>query len=128
MYHLVFGWFAPYAYSSLPVMLGAIGGIGLLVGPAGLFIVDRYRDPALKHRAQAALDGAFLAMLFFTSLTGLLLLVLRERAQMPLLLFVHLAFVLALFLTMPYGKFVHGIYRTAALAKFRREESVSPPG
>jgi citrate/tricarballylate utilization protein len=42
----------------------------------------------------------------------------RESTWMPLLLIVHLAFVLALFLALPYGKFVHGIYRTAALIKF----------
>jgi len=54
----------------------------------------------------------------------LLLLVLRERPYMPVLLVFHLAVVLALFLTFPYGKFVHGIYRGAALLKFRREELV----
>ena len=31
---------------------------------------------------------------------------------------VHLGAVLALLLTLPYGKFVHGIYRTAALLKY----------
>jgi len=41
---------------------------------------------------------------------------------MPALLVIHLAIVLALFITLPYGKFVHGIYRAAALVKFRREE------
>ena len=40
---------------------------------------------------------------------------------MPMLLVVHLGFVLALFLTLPYGKFVHGIYRTAALLRFSTE-------
>ena len=40
---------------------------------------------------------------------------------MPTLLVVHLVVVLALFITFPYGKFVHGIYRAAALLKFRRE-------
>jgi hypothetical protein len=37
--------------------------------------------------------------------------------------------VLALFVTLPYGKFVHGIYRAAALAKYAAElnpESQSP--
>jgi citrate/tricarballylate utilization protein len=29
--------------------------------------------------------------------------------------------VLALFLLLPYGKFVHGIYRALALVKYRRE-------
>jgi citrate/tricarballylate utilization protein len=61
-------------------------------------------------------------MLLLTSVTGLLLLVLREQPIMPALLVVHLAIVLALLVTLPYGKFVHGIYRGAALLKFRREE------
>ena len=36
---------------------------------------------------------------------------------MPFLLAVHLGFVMALFATMPYGKFAHAIYRGAALLK-----------
>jgi citrate/tricarballylate utilization protein len=123
IYHLVFGWIAPYSYTSAPVVLGTIGGIGLLIGPVGLFFVDRGRDPELTHASQRALDAPFLAMLFATSLTGLLLLVWRERPSMPSLLAIHLAFVLGLFITLPYGKFVHGVYRGAALLKFRREES-----
>ena len=34
---------------------------------------------------------------------------------MSAVLVVHLGSVLALFVTLPYGKVVHGIYRTAAL-------------
>jgi citrate/tricarballylate utilization protein len=122
IYHLVFGWIAPYDYASLPVVLGTLGGVGLLIGPAGLFLVDRARDPALTDASERWLGGPFLAMLFLTSLTGLILMVLRDRWYMPALLSVHLAIVLALFVTLPYGKFVHGIYRAAALGKFRREE------
>ena len=62
------------------------GGLGLLVGPAGLFLVDRGRDPDLSDAAERSLGGPFLAMLFLTSLTGLALLVLREKAYMPALL------------------------------------------
>lgn len=40
---------------------------------------------------------------------------------MGLLLLIHLGIVLALFLTLPYSKFVHGIYRYAALMKNARE-------
>jgi len=36
---------------------------------------------------------------------------------MAALLAVHLGFVMGFFLTMPYGKFAHGIYRVAALLK-----------
>ena len=125
IYHLVFGWIAPYAYTSIPVVLGTLGGLGLLIGPAGLFLVDRGRDPDLTHATERTLGGPFLLMLFLTSLTGLALLVLREQPYMPALLVVHLAIVLALFITLPYGKFVHGIYRAAALGKFRREEQTT---
>jgi len=40
---------------------------------------------------------------------------------MALLLAVHLGVVLALFLTMPYGKFAHAAYRVAALLKYAAE-------
>ena len=42
---------------------------------------------------------------------------------MPYLLIVHLGIVLALFLTLPYGKFVHGLYRVAALAVDARDRA-----
>ena len=120
-YHLVLGWRAPYAYASLPVVLGTAGGIGLLVGPIGLFALQRARDPVLDDPPERKLGAAFLALLFATSLTGLLLLALREGAAMPALLVAHLACVVALFLTLPFGKFVHAVHRIAALVKFARE-------
>jgi len=107
-YHYALGWIAPYGYFSLPVVLGSAGGVGLLIGPAGLFWVRR----------REGRDVAFLVLLFVTSATGLLLLALRETAAMPVLLEIHLAVVLALLITLPYGKFVHGIYRWAALVRY----------
>jgi citrate/tricarballylate utilization protein len=121
IYHVVFGWRAPYAYTSAPVVLGTLGGIGLLVGPLGLLTLRRRRDPAMTDPSQHGLDESFIVMLFMTSVTGLLLLSLRQQAAMPALLVVHLGFVLGLFLTLPYGKFVHGLYRMAALLKFSTE-------
>ena len=40
-----------------------------------------------------------------------------DTSAMALLLAVHLGAVMAFFLTMPYGKFAHGVYRCAALLK-----------
>jgi citrate/tricarballylate utilization protein len=109
---------APYGYTSLPVLLGTAGGFGLVIGTAGLML--QRRDPNLSSPADRGLDRAFLVLLLLTAATGLLLLALRATAAMGALLLVHLGVVLALFLTLPYGKFVHGLYRAAALRRFRR--------
>jgi citrate/tricarballylate utilization protein len=118
IYHGIFGWRAPYAYTSLPVLLGTAGGFGLLVGPLGLAALRKTRDPSLGHETNGGLDTVFLALLFFTSLTGLALLGLRQSALMGALLVVHLAVVMVLLLTLPYSKFVHGLYRILALIRY----------
>ena len=71
---------------------------------------------------QHGLDESFIVLLWLTSLTGLLLLMLRNGSWMAPLLIVHLGVVLALFVTLPYGKFMHGLYRTAALIKSAAEQ------
>ena len=68
------------------------------------------------------MDRGFIALLFMTSLTGLALLAWRDTAAMALLLAIHLGVVMALFLTLPYGKFAHGIFRSAALLKWAIEK------
>jgi citrate/tricarballylate utilization protein len=124
VYHGV-GWQAPYAYSSLPVLLGILGGLGLTVGPAGLLLHRQRRDPALSDMSQERLDRSFIVLLLLVGVTGLALLGLRHRGMMGVLLIVHLGAVLGFFLTMPYGKFVHGLYRTAALLKHSRERRLA---
>jgi citrate/tricarballylate utilization protein len=121
-YHYAFGWEAPYAFASLPVLLGTLGGIGLLVGPAGLLWLNLRRDPSQGDVQQRPMDRAFIALLFLTSATGLALLAWRDTGAMALLLAVHLGVVMALFLTLPYGKFAHAVYRCAALLKFNIEK------
>ncbi|MGH8618498.1 MAG: tricarballylate utilization 4Fe-4S protein TcuB [Burkholderiales bacterium] len=126
-YHYVLKTPAPYPVLSLPVLLGIAGGIGLLIGPVGLVWLKHQADPDTRAPAQRGMDAGFLVLLFLTSLTGLALLVLRESAAMGVLLAVHLGIVLALFLTLPYGKFVHAIYRFAALVRYALERSRPAP-
>jgi citrate/tricarballylate utilization protein len=70
---------------------------------------------------QKGLDHGFILLLVLTSATGLALLAFRDSAAMGILLIIHLATVLTLFLTLPYGKFVHGLYHVAALIRYARE-------
>jgi len=121
LYHYLLGREAPYPWWDLPVVLGTLGGIGLIVGPIGLFTAKMQRDPALLDEFSYGMDVGFIAMLFLTGLTGMLLLLLRETSAMGPLLALHLGAVFALFITMPYGKFVHGIYRFAALVRYAQE-------
>jgi citrate/tricarballylate utilization protein len=124
LYHYLLAREAPYAWWDLPVVLGTLGGIGLLIGPIGLLVARQTRDPALADQARTGMDVAFIVMLFLTGLTGLALLLLRETAAMGPLLALHLGVVFALFITMPYGKFVHGLYRFAALVRYARERKM----
>ncbi|WP_230532850.1 tricarballylate utilization 4Fe-4S protein TcuB [Microvirga roseola] len=120
-YHYIVGHPAPYAWYDLPVVLGTLGGIGLLIGPAGLIWAKVQRDKALKDESRWGMEIAFTAMLFLVSLTGLLLLVLRATPAMGTMLALHLGFVFGFFVTLPYGKFVHGIYRFGALVRYAKE-------
>jgi citrate/tricarballylate utilization protein len=121
LYHYALGRIAPYPWWDLPVVLGTVGGVGMLIGTAGLLAAKLRRDPAMIDGPRLGMDVAFIAILFLTSLTGLLLLILRETAAMGLLLALHLGVVFAFFITLPYSKFVHGIYRWVALVRFAKE-------
>ena len=99
--------------------------IGLLIGPAGLLAERFKRDPALVDEKRTGMDTAFIAMLFLTSLTGMALLLWRDTAAMGPLLALHLGVVFSLFITMPYGKFVHGIYRYVALVRYAKERRMA---
>ena len=122
LYHYLLGWPAPYALPSLPKLLGVVGGVSLLVGACGLAWLNLRRHPEHGDSAQKPMDLGFIALLALISASGLFLWLMGATAAMPLLLAIHLGAVMALFLTLPYGKFAHGIFRTAALLRFAVEK------
>jgi citrate/tricarballylate utilization protein len=121
VFHYLFDKPAPYEWYELPKLLGTVGGIGLLIGPAGLLHAKFAQDPSTRTDERLGMDTAFLGMMFLTGLTGMLLMLLRQSPAMGVLLAVHLGVVFALFLTMPYSKFVHGLYRFGALVLYAVE-------
>jgi citrate/tricarballylate utilization protein len=122
LYHYALNLHAPYPLTSVPVLLGIFGGLGLLVGPAGLLWLNVRRHPEHGDAAQKPMDHGFIALLFLISLTGLALMIWRDTGSMALLLAIHLGVVMAFFATMPYSKFAHGIFRGAALLKYTIEK------
>ncbi len=120
-YHNFLGEDAPYAYISIPVVTGTVGGVLIVVGGLGLLWLKRQSDRDPANEAMLALDYAFLLLLLLTSATGLALLALRETVAAGTLLTVHLGIVAALFLALPYGKFAHVVYRYAALIRYHVE-------
>jgi citrate/tricarballylate utilization protein len=88
----------------------------------GLWRLNLARDPKHGDVQQRPMDRGFIALLFLISVTGLALMLSRNTAAMPSLLALHLGLVMALFLTLPYGKFAHGIFRTASLLRFSVEK------
>ncbi|HSX92054.1 MAG TPA: tricarballylate utilization 4Fe-4S protein TcuB [Hydrogenophaga sp.] len=127
LYHYLFGWVAPYDFPSLPKLLGGTGGLMLVLGTAGLWRLNRRRDPSHGDLAQKPMDLGFIALLFLTSLSGLLLWWGRGTPAMTLLLCAHLGAVMALFATLPYGKFAHGVFRTASLLRHAVEKRLPNP-
>jgi len=120
--HYLLGFEAPYGLNTLPKILGSIGGVFLLFGSMGLGYLNITRHKDHGDLKQKPMDLGFIALLILVSSSGLLLWLCGQTQALPILLASHLASVMALFLTLPYGKFAHGIYRTAALIRFAVEK------
>ncbi len=115
--HYVFDMPAPYGLLSLPKLLGVPGGILLTLGAFGLVALKLKADPALGATARWGGEMAFVLLLGFTGLSGLLLYAATGTSALIWLLALHLGAVLTLFLLTPYSKMAHGAYRFAALVR-----------
>jgi len=118
IYDSFLGWPAPYPFVSVPVLLGTVG----------LFAMKLVDDPMPALRRMLGGDVALLMLLALSALTGLILLAVRATGAMGLAMAVHLGFILALFLMLPYSKMVHGVYRSAALLRRAAERNMKPLG
>ncbi len=114
----------PYPLLSLPVIFGTVGGVALVIGTAGLISLKKKSDSEPAGDKAEGMDFVFLFSLCLVALTGLATLILRESSVMGALLVLHLGCIAALFLTAPYGKFVHAVYRTLAIVRYEVEQSV----
>ncbi|MHC3914779.1 tricarballylate utilization 4Fe-4S protein TcuB [Alcaligenes nematophilus] len=127
IYHYLFDMVAPYDFPSLPKLLGSMGGVSLCIGTAGLGYLNLRRDPVQGDRKQKPMDLGFIALLFLISTSGLALWLARATPAMGLLLCLHLGAVMALFAILPYGKFAHGIFRSASLLRHAIEKRQPNP-
>jgi citrate/tricarballylate utilization protein len=94
----------------------------MTVGCTGLLYLKARSSQNLQSESMRQMDVAFLVVLNLASVTGLLTLALRGTGLMGTALVIHLALLVALYATAPYGKFVHFVYRFAALLLYRAEE------
>jgi citrate/tricarballylate utilization protein len=127
VYHYLFGWVAPYALPQLPKLLGAAGGLSLMAGTLGLGWLHLRRHPQHAEASQRPMDLGFIALLFLTAASGMALWAAGGSPALGPALCLHLACVLALFATLPYSKFAHGVYRSAALLRHAVEKRQPNP-
>lgn len=108
---------APYSLLSLPKLLGIPGGVLMVVGGVALIAL---KARAERHLSAPALWGgemAFVLLLTLVATSGLALFGVTGTGAVRPMLVLHLASVLALFLTLPYSKMVHAAFRLAALVR-----------
>lgn len=113
---------APYDFTQAPKLFGFVGGIMLCVGTAGLLWLKLIADKELIDEKSVGMDYAFIIMLFLSSFSGLVLMCFKESAFLAYALYFHLSTILALFVMIPYSKFVHIFYRFIALLKYNTDE------
>jgi citrate/tricarballylate utilization protein len=123
IYQHFLDWFPPYPATSAPVLFGTVGGVAMIAGVCGMLTLKSKSDREPADKQAMSIDYLFLILLGLASLTGILTLIFRSTSAMAILLVIHLATVAGLFITMPYGKFVHAIYRSLAVLRHNLEQS-----
>jgi len=113
----------PYPWLSVPVISGTIGGIGLLVGCAGLLMLKARSSGVTSVAQMTVKDYGLLTALTFLALSGLAVLLTRSTAAFGIVLLIHLAAVILAFASAPYSKLIHAVFRLAALIRDHAERA-----
>lgn len=111
-----FGYLTPWPFWHPVKILGNVSGVAVLVACA-IFLYRRLKDKE-KAGKNTYSDWLLLGLLALTTLTGFLSEILRS-ADVPQVAywtyFVHLLFIFLLLVYIPYSKFAHLVYRSAAM-------------
>jgi citrate/tricarballylate utilization protein len=116
----------PYPWLSAPVISGTVGGVGLLVGCVGLLLLKARSSQVTSISQMTVKDYGLLTALTFLALTGLAVLLTRDTPAFGIILLIHLSSVILAFASAPYSKFVHVIFRFAALVRDNAEQVPAP--
>lgn len=111
----------PYAWLSVPVISGTVGGIGMIIGCAGLLLLKARSSQVTGIAQMNVKDYGLLTALTFLALSGLAVLLTRSTAAFGCVLLIHLSSVILAFASAPYSKFVHVVFRFAALVRDNAE-------
>jgi len=116
------GTFVPIWY---PIrLLGTIAGLFLVYGST-FAIVRRFQKKYTAYATSLLSDWIFLILIWLAGVTGFLLEIAVYLPQAPVwaywMLIVHIVIAMELLLLIPFTKFAHAIYRTAALYVFELE-------
>lgn len=107
----------PYAYFSVPVITGTVGGIMACVGCVWAWQLKKASNKEMASPTMLRADFAFIGVSFLIQFSGLLVLATRTTPAFGAVLLAHLAIVAAAFVVAPYTKFVHWIYRLLSIQK-----------
>jgi citrate/tricarballylate utilization protein len=113
----------PYPWLSVPVLSGTIGGIALLIGCLGLLRLKARSSSVTSFAEMTVKDYGLLTALAFLAASGLAVLATRDTAAYGIILLIHLAAVVEAFAMTPYSKFVHVVFRFAALVRDNLERA-----
>ncbi|HQU33458.1 MAG TPA: quinone-interacting membrane-bound oxidoreductase complex subunit QmoC [Thermoanaerobaculaceae bacterium] len=117
----------PLALTHPYKILGNLSAVLLVIG-AGVLVANRLGG-GVKAGASTAFDTYFLTVVVLVITTGVLSEVARLSltAEFALAVYIaHLGLVLCLFLTFPYSKFAHLLYRSLAMVHERGSQAQAP--